>query len=96
MDERWLTYVQAAEVLGMTPDAVRQRARRLGWRRQTSNTGRTLVLVPGDTERSSVEHRAVNHRGRIADLEARAAELRADFERERRGGVEGQGDRVHG
>jgi hypothetical protein len=46
MAERWLTYQQAGEVLGMSPEAARQRARRLKWRTQRGNDGRTLVLLP--------------------------------------------------
>jgi hypothetical protein len=46
MAERWLTYQQAGEALDMTAEAVRHRARRLGWRTQPGNEGRTLVLLP--------------------------------------------------
>ena len=48
MAERWLTYQQASEVLGMTAEAVRHRSRRLGWRTQPGNDSRTLVLLPDD------------------------------------------------
>jgi hypothetical protein len=48
MAEQWLTYQQAGDALGMSAEAVRQRARRLGWRTQPGNEGRTLVLVPDD------------------------------------------------
>jgi hypothetical protein len=50
MAERWLTYQQAGDALGMTAEAARQRARRLGWRTQPGNEGRTLVLVPDGVE----------------------------------------------
>ena len=46
MPEQWLTYQQAGELLGMSSEAARQRARRLGWRHQPGNDGRTLILVP--------------------------------------------------
>jgi hypothetical protein len=46
MAERWLTYQEAGEVLGMSAEAVRQRARRLKWRTQPGNDGKTLVLLP--------------------------------------------------
>jgi hypothetical protein len=49
MAERWLTYQQAGDALGMSAEAVRQRARRLGWRTQPGNEGRTLVLLPDGT-----------------------------------------------
>ena len=46
----WLTYAQAGERFSVSAEAVRLRARRLGWRTQPSNDGRTLVLVPDDAE----------------------------------------------
>jgi hypothetical protein len=48
MSDTWLTYAQAGERFGLTPDAMRMRARRLGWRTQPGNDGRTLILVPAD------------------------------------------------
>jgi hypothetical protein len=48
MPEQWLTYQAAGRLLGMTAEAVRHRARRLGWRTQPGNDGRTLVLVPDE------------------------------------------------
>jgi hypothetical protein len=46
MPEQWLTYAAAGRLLGTSVEAARQRARRLGWRTQPGNDGRTLVLVP--------------------------------------------------
>jgi hypothetical protein len=46
MAEQWLTYQQAGELLGMSANAVRQRARRLMWRVQPGNDGRVLVFIP--------------------------------------------------
>jgi DNA repair exonuclease SbcCD ATPase subunit len=46
MTDRWLTYQQAGEQLGLSVEAVRQRARRRRWRTQPGNDGRTLVLIP--------------------------------------------------
>jgi colicin import membrane protein len=48
MAGEWLTYAQAGERFGLSADAVRMRAHRLGWRMQPGNDGRTLVLVPED------------------------------------------------
>jgi hypothetical protein len=45
----WLTYAQVGERFAMSPEAARQRARRLRWRTQPGNDGRTLVLVPEST-----------------------------------------------
>ena len=46
----WLTWQQAGDRFGLSPDAVRMRARRLGWRTQPGNEGRTLVEIPEDAE----------------------------------------------
>ena len=50
MTDRWLTYADAAQALGMTTESVRQRARREHWRKQLGNGGKALILVPGDAE----------------------------------------------
>jgi len=60
--DEWLTWQQAGERFGLSPDAVRMRARRLGWRTQPNNEGRTLVLVPADAEVRPRE-RAPEHMG---------------------------------
>ncbi len=44
----WLTYAQIGARFGVSAEAARLRARRLGWRMQPGNDGRTLVLVPDD------------------------------------------------
>ena len=44
----WLTYAQAGERFGLSSEAVRLRAKRLGWRVQPGNDGRSLVFVPDD------------------------------------------------
>lgn len=56
---QWMTYSAAAEFLGLTTEAVRQRARRGRWRRTLGNDGRTLVLVPhGANSSPSERHRS--------------------------------------
>ena len=45
MEPEWLSYAQVGDRLGITPEAARSRAKRLRWRRQTANDGKTLVLV---------------------------------------------------
>jgi hypothetical protein len=47
---RWLTYAEAGQQLGISPEAVRQLARRRGWPRRTPNAYGipTKVLVPDD------------------------------------------------
>jgi hypothetical protein len=51
--DRWLNYSNAAALLGMTPESLRQRARREHWRKQMSNEGKALVLVPIDAARNT-------------------------------------------
>lgn len=48
MADRWLSYQRLGKLFGMSAEAARQRARRLGWRTQPGNDGRKLVLVPDD------------------------------------------------
>ena len=52
MPDQWLTYTDAAAALRMTPESVRQRARREHWRKQMGNDGKALILVPSDTDRT--------------------------------------------
>jgi hypothetical protein len=49
----WLTYRQAGEKLGVSPEAVRSLARRRGWSRQTPNEIGSVarVLLPTDADR---------------------------------------------
>src|SRR5277367_6054205 len=82
----WLTYAQASERLGLSPEAVRHRARRAGWRTMPGNDGRTLVLVPDDEEiRPRAPARTSETDEEIARANARAerAERRADEANER-------------
>jgi len=83
MEPEWLTYAEVADRLGVTPEAARSRAKRLGWRRQTGNDGRALVLValeprpPGDppmTPRSPPGRNQVH--AQIARLEGELAGVR--------------------
>src|SRR4051812_36615940 len=48
--EHWLTYAEAAQRLGLTPEAVRALARRQHWPRRSPNAvgGQTWILVPAD------------------------------------------------
>jgi hypothetical protein len=48
MEPEWLTYAEVADRLGVSPEAARSRAKRLGWRRQSGNDGRARVLVALD------------------------------------------------
>jgi hypothetical protein len=57
-DDRWLTYIEAGELLGLSPEAVRSIARRQKWPRQSPNAiGKVVkILVPADRLRP-VGHR---------------------------------------
>ena len=50
MQDRWMTYQDAAVALRMTPESIRARARREHWRKQLGNDGKALILVPVDAE----------------------------------------------
>ncbi len=47
-DTRWLTYEEAGRVLGIDPDSVARRARRLKWPRLPGNDGKARVAIPAD------------------------------------------------
>ena len=87
----WLSYAQAGDLLGLSPEAVRHRARRNSWRTQPGNDGRTLVMIPDEdvavassrppvhtADRAPV--RTPDHEAEIARAHARAerADERAD------------------
>ena len=44
----WLTYAEAGQRLGVSPEAARAKAARKRWRRQVGNDGLARVLLPGD------------------------------------------------
>lgn len=79
-----MTYQEAAALFGSTPDAVRARARRSHWRRQRSNDGKTLVLVPdGPGEHvlsTSLEHPPVRSPGRPGEQPEQGEVLRLALE----------------
>lgn len=54
MSDTWLTYAEAAERLGVTVEAARQRAIRGRWQRMQGNDGRARVRLP-DGERTPSE-----------------------------------------
>src|SRR5436309_13396899 len=49
-EDRWLTYAEAGELLGISTQAARMLAKRRGWARRTPNAygDRALVLLPDD------------------------------------------------
>src|SRR3954451_2228977 len=46
VDVRWLTYPEAAELLGIEPKSVQRRVVRAGWDRRKGNDGRQRIAVP--------------------------------------------------
>jgi DNA repair exonuclease SbcCD ATPase subunit len=44
----WMTYAEAAERFGTSTEAIRLRSRRLHWRTQRANDGKTLVWIADD------------------------------------------------
>ena len=45
-DNRWVTFAELAACRGISKDGAHRLVRRKGWRRQSDNRGRVLVLVP--------------------------------------------------
>jgi hypothetical protein len=94
----WLTYAEAGERLGVSPEAARARAARRGWRRRLGNDGRAVVMLPQD-ERAPVDHVVTTRlppvrnavdpalvtalEAHIATLRGENETLRADLEAER-------------
>lgn len=92
----WETLKQAAERLGMSPEAIRQRAIRGHWPRRKSNEGAALVRVPDDisvrsyarrtAEQTPVEQPYANANVRVAELQVQVDMLRemlADMRQDR-------------
>jgi hypothetical protein len=44
----WLTYTEAGDRLGVSPEAVRAKAARKRWRRQIGNDGLARIMIPDD------------------------------------------------
>jgi hypothetical protein len=92
----WETLKQAGERLGMTPEAIRQRAIRGNWPRRKSNEGTAMVRVPDDitvrsyvrrtAEQTPVEQPYANMNVRVAELQVQVDMLQqmlADMRGER-------------
>lgn len=92
----WETLKQAADRLGLSPEAIRQRALRGHWPRRKSNEGAALVRVPDDLtvrayarrtpEQTAVEQPYANTNVRVAELQVQVDMLRemlADMRQDR-------------
>jgi hypothetical protein len=87
MDEGWLTYREAADILHVSPQAVRQKAIRGRWLKISGNDGKARVQVPdtvsaavsatmsADSDETGKHHvrQRVRHRVREADVSLVAA-----------------------
>lgn len=101
MSDEWLTYEQASERLGCTPEAARQKAIRGRWQRTRGNDGKARVRLPDGVRTPSERANGKPVRPpseRVSDkaalerltraLEAHIATLQAEIVAER-GNVEG-------
>lgn len=75
MSERWLNLVDAAEVLGITPEAARMRAKRGSMESEKRSDGRLYVRVVADYTKG--EQRVHGHGGPDAAL---VEQLRSEVE----------------
>src|SRR4051794_17392168 len=71
-DDHWLTYVEASDFLGVSPEAVRALARRQKWPRQRPNAiGQPVrVLIPADRARPPVTNGHDHHDQRSTTVTA--------------------------
>jgi len=86
--DAWLTYAEAGQRLGVSPEAVRAKAIRRGWRRQHGNDGKARVRLPFDA--GEPVDRAVNTQSTpvrksvdpalVHALEGHVASLKAEIE----------------
>jgi DNA primase len=87
MDDPWLTYKQAADKLGVSPQAARQKAIRGRWPRTRGNDGQARVQVPEQPPRMRTAYGQAPDiqlvdalRGQLAALESHIKTLQADNE----------------
>lgn len=52
-EEIWLTYAEAAEMLGIKLDSVKRRARGRKWPRMVGNDGRCRIQLPAEENRAA-------------------------------------------
>lgn len=92
VSERWMTYREAGEAFGLSPEAVRKRARRLGLRMALHNDGKVRVLFPegvvlhpaaGPGDDRETEGVTSDPDGRVDELRRQISGLEADMKRER-------------
>jgi len=84
--DAWLTYAEAGQRLGVSPEAVRAKAIRRGWRRQQGNDGKARVQLPFDPVDRVVNARSTPVRKSVDPalvhaLEGHVASLKTENER---------------
>jgi hypothetical protein len=83
----WLTYAEAGQRLGVSPEAVRAKAIKRGWRRQHRNDGKTRVRLPFEpvdhpVNARSTPVRKLVDRALVHALEAHVETLKAQLAEE--------------
>src|SRR6516164_7811145 len=80
-ETQWLTYKQAADKLGVSPQAVRQKAIRGRWHRTKGNDGQARVQVPDQPYRVRTMFRQASDGALLDALREHIATLKTDIER---------------
>ena len=79
MDGQWMTYGEAGERWGCSPEAIRRRALRGHWARMPGNDGKTRVLIPeGAGELLALRSGTARVEGTAELLGQRSGAARAD------------------
>ena len=81
MDEAWLTYREAAEKLGVSRQAVRQKAIRGRWPRTRGNDGQARVQVPEQPYRVRTSSGQASDVSLMDSLKDHVASLKTENER---------------
>jgi len=80
-ETQWLTYKQAADKLGVSPQAVRQKAIRGRWQRAKGNDGQARVQVPDQPYHVRTVYRQASDGALMDALREHIATLKTDIER---------------
>jgi hypothetical protein len=80
-ETQWLTYKQAADKLGVSPQAVRQKAIRGRWHRTKGNDGHARVQVPDQPYSVRTVFRQASDGALLDALREHIATLKIDIER---------------
>jgi hypothetical protein len=77
MESEWLTYQQAAERLGCSPEAIRQKAIRGRWQKTIGNDKRPLIRLPDgwmNAVRTAVERKNNKNERSVRTVDERASD----------------------